>query len=173
MPKKKRKVNKKKASKKKVAKKKRVRSQLIISTAENGIEKDDIIYVNGTGKPANGRPSKSVKLSQIRSLSNIGCTQQEMAAIVGLNRDTFTILKKNNPIVKQIIEEGRARGCCSLRRKQYTVALGGDTVMLKWLGKNRLNQSDKLTAHIENSTGDTLRKALLGQDNDDDDNEYE
>lgn len=158
---KKKSVNKKKVSKKKIIDKRRNRFKPIITKAENGIVDDDIVYVNGTGKPeGGGRPSKSVKLSQIRALASIGCTQQEMAAILGLNRDTFTVLKKNNPIVKEIVMQGKAEGKGSLRRKQHEVAMRGDTQMLKWLGKNRLGQSERILSHTETSQGDSLYKMM-------------
>ena len=167
----KRKVTHKKRAKKKIAARKRVRSEPFITTAVNNYKEDDIVYVNGTGKPPNGRPSKSVKLSQIQGLASIGCTQLEMAAICGMNKDTFTILKKNNPIIKEIIDAGRAEGKGSLRRKQHHVAMQGDPSMLRWLGKNRLKQSDRIQAHIETSAGDTLRRALMGESDDDQDDD--
>ena len=91
----KKKVSKKKTAKKKTATKKRIRSKTIISKAENEIKENDLVYANGSGKPANGRPSKSAKLSQIKALASIGCTHQEIASIVGMSKDTFTQLKKH------------------------------------------------------------------------------
>lgn len=174
----KKKVAKKKVSKKKTAKHKPLnrgrlpRAKQVVTKAENDAIQKDIVYTNGNGKPDNGRPPKSAKLSQIRALAAIGCTQTEMAAVCGMNKDSFTQLKKNNhPLVSDVIKFGRAEGTTSLRRRQHEVAMAGDTHMLKWLGKNRLNQSERIIAHTESSTGDTLRKAIMGEDDSDEDNE--
>lgn len=123
----------------------------------------DIVYVNGYGKPngpQGGRPSMAVKLSQIRSLAAIGCTGVEMANVLGMNKGTFVELKKNNPVVVEIIRQGKSEGCASLRRKQHEVAMRGDVQMLKWLGKNRLKQSERILAHTETSQGDSIYKMM-------------
>lgn len=157
MPAKKKKVN---TIKKAVSKKRPGKKNRIVPKAENGIVPEDIVYVNGTGKPNNGRPPKYAKLSQIRSLAAIDCTEREIAYIVGMNPDTFTDLKKNNPIVAEVIASGRCEGDGSIRRKQHEVAMRGDTTMLKWLGKNRLNQSERILQHTEISNGDEIKMML-------------
>lgn len=142
-------------------------------TATNAVDGDDIIYSNGSGKPDNGRPPKQARISQIKSLAAIGCTQQEMYAIIGMGKDAWRMMKKNNPgVVEQAIESGRAEGCGSLRRKQHEVAMSGDPKLLIWLGKNRLKQADKALVHQETSVGDTFKKVLSeesGGDGDDED----
>lgn len=160
----------KKRSKKKTAKKK-LSPDLDLPEVPKQVDESDIVYTNGTGKPDNGRPPRSARLSQIKALASIGCTQQEMAAIMGMNKDTFTIMKKNNPIIKETIESGRAEGKGSLRRKQHEVAMRGDTNMLKWLGKNRLGQSERILQHTETSAGESLKNALMGESETEDDEE--
>jgi hypothetical protein len=78
---------------------------------------------------------------------------------------------------KDVIEEGSEEGKMSLRRKQLEVAMSGDRTMLIWLGKNLLNQSDRVKSDltsggntiqplsinvIDTATADALRKLTAG-----------
>ncbi len=162
-------VAKKKTAKKLPGRHKTYRSKVTVPKANNLNDDSDIVYTNGSGKPIEGRPPQSAKLTQITSLAAIGCTHQEIAAICGMSKDTFTILKKNNPSVVKAIEFGKAQGCGSLRKRQYEVAMSGNPDMLKFLGKNRLNQSDRLLMSAEISEGDSLRKAMMSVDSEDED----
>ena len=83
-----------------------------------------------------GRPRKQVDTELLYKLASIHCTMKEMVDIVGVSEDT---LKKN---FSGIIDKGKADGKMRLRRKQIEVAMKGNAVMLIWLGKNLLNQSD-------------------------------
>jgi hypothetical protein len=46
-------------------------------------------------------------------------------------------------------------GDVSIRRAQYDAAVNGKTAMLIWLGKNRLNQTDRVETKTENEITDT------------------
>lgn len=80
---------------------------------------------------------KELNPDMVYKLAQIGCTNQEIADIVGVSHDTLTRRCKAE------LEEGRAFGRMSLRRKQWDVALAGNVTMLIWLGKQQLGQSDK------------------------------
>ena len=51
-------------------------------------------------------------------------------------------------------DQGVAEGDVSLRRAQYDSAMKGKTGMLVWLGKNRLNQTDRVETHNETTIHD-------------------
>jgi hypothetical protein len=74
---------------------------------------------------------------QVQKLAAIGCTDKEIAEIVGCSHDTLTRR------FKDMLIAGRATGKASLRRKQWEVALSGNVTMLIWLGKQQLGQTDK------------------------------
>jgi hypothetical protein len=61
---------------------------------------------------------------------------KEMVDILGVSEDT---LKRR---FAGIIDKGKAEGKMRLRRKQIEVAMKGNAVMLIWLGKQILSQSD-------------------------------
>ncbi len=87
-------------------------------------------------KSKGGRPRKQVDTDLLYKLANIHCTMKEMVDIIGVSEDT---LKRR---YAGIINKGKAEGKMRLRRKQIEVAMQGNAVMLIWLGKQMLSQSD-------------------------------
>lgn len=85
-----------------------------------------------------GRPRIQIDRKLLEDLASIGCTTPEMARILGVSEDT---LERR---FAGIIEKGRANLDMSLRRKQVEVAQTGNVTMLIWLGKQRLDQKDKV-----------------------------
>ena len=101
-------------------------------------------------KATKGRPKKILTedaLKLIENLARIMCTDEEIASILGCCRDVF-YNDDNAELYRQAIEKGKANGKQSLRRKQYEVAMKGNSSMLIWLGKQWLGQTDK----VEKST---------------------
>jgi hypothetical protein len=87
-------------------------------------------------KSKGGRPRKQIDTELLHKLASIHCTMKEMVDIMGVSEDT---LKRR---FSGIIDKGKAEGKMRLRRKQIEVAMSGNAVMLIWLGKQMLNQSD-------------------------------
>lgn len=83
-----------------------------------------------------------------------GCGTQEAAASIGVCDETLcTRFRKERPdpdceSITQFKAKYRAFGNSQLHGKQFEVALGGSTDMLKWLGKERLGQG-KITISDE------------------------
>lgn len=66
-----------------------------------------------------------------------------MAAVLNCSVDTL------GRRFAEVIEKGRKQGNMSLKRKQYEVAMGGNVTMLIWLGKQRLDQTDKVEQRFD------------------------
>jgi hypothetical protein len=94
------------------------------------------------------RPRKPIDPEQVKKLAAIQCSYAEMGAVLGCNESTLTRR------FAQAIKEGREQGRMSLKRKQYEVAMNGHVTMLIWLGKQYLDQKDK----VEHSEHDVERK---------------
>lgn len=94
---------------------------------------------NGRGK---GRPEVQIDFDVLRALASVGCTDAELAAHFRCSERTIASRRKEPAFLAEI-DSGYALGNISLRRKQMTEALKGNTSMLIWLGKNRLGQKDK------------------------------
>jgi hypothetical protein len=86
-----------------------------------------------------GRPKIEINWEDVRKLSLLQCTQNEIASFLGVSVDTLLRRKEFCELHKKGMEEGRM----SLRRLQWKKAQDGNTTMLIWLGKQYLGQSDK------------------------------
>ncbi len=83
-----------------------------------------------------GRDKKVIPPEEVFKLAGIGCKDIEIADWFGIDNNTLRYnfsaeLTKGREYLKQ-----------SLRRAQLEVALKGNAVMLIWLGKQYLGQSD-------------------------------
>lgn len=83
-----------------------------------------------------GRDSIVVPPQEVEDLAAIGCNDREIAAWFGINDNS---LRYN---FSEELAKGRSNLKQSLRRAQLKLALTGNAVMLIWLGKNILGQTD-------------------------------
>ena len=118
------------------------------------------------------RPRKVIDKAQLEQLAAIGCTSEEMASILDCSKDT---LERR---FAAVIKKGRDRAKMSLRRAQYTAALGRPAViqngvvvtpaappnitMQIWLGKQMLEQKDKIESTQKTDKLDELIAAMKG-----------
>jgi len=92
-----------------------------------------------TGEPKvskKGRKRAEIDEKQLIKLAEIGCSTDEMGKFFGVNGSV--IRKRYGELLDQVKVRTKAR----VRQAQLDAALNGDKVMLIWLGKNMLNQSD-------------------------------
>lgn len=84
-----------------------------------------------------GRPKADIKPEQVAALARIGCTQEEIAAV--LKCTPRTLRNRFKEEIRSGMDEMRA----SIRRWQYMKAKDGNVAMLIWLGKQYLGQKDR------------------------------
>jgi hypothetical protein len=87
-------------------------------------------------------------LSILQGLARIQCTQKEGAAVLGVHEGTFSAFLKANEQARDAWELGREAGKVSLRRMQWAAAEKSPQ-MLIWLGKQYLDQRDKLEQAVD------------------------
>ena len=104
-----------------------------------------------------GRPRREIDLELVRRSAAIGCTNEEIAVLVGMKRRGFHDRLVADPDLAAAIEDGRPEGRATLRRYQWQAAAKGNTSMLIWLGKQYLGQTDK--SETTNLTPEELRRA--------------
>lgn len=102
-----------------------------------------------------GRPEIIVDWPAVDKLLQIQCTGEEIAAILGIGYSTLERKCKTDKSMNfdDYSKEKRAAGLPSLRRRQWTKAMDGDSQMLKWLGANYLGQTDKKQTDLTSSDG--------------------
>jgi hypothetical protein len=106
-------------------------------------------------------PKISLDWSKIDKLLQSHCSGVGISGLIGVHVNTLYRKCEEDKGMK--FEEYRhlkmAEGKELLRQKQFSVAMGGDKTMLVWLGKQYLDQSEKINAKSEIST--TLRPILV------------
>jgi hypothetical protein len=98
-----------------------------------------------------GRPVKEINWDIVEKLASIQCTDEEIAAVLGVHSDTIKRRKKI-PEYAEVLSNGRAKGRASLRRLQWKAAESGNVTMQIFLGKNLLGQRDKFEEPTESVT---------------------
>lgn len=90
------------------------------------------------------RPLTDIDWDQVDKMCEIHCTGEEQASILGVDYDTLNAACKRDKGIgfSDYFKQKSSGGKMSLRRRQFTSAMDGNTTMLVWLGKNWLGQSD-------------------------------
>lgn len=84
--------------------------------------------------------------AQILSYGKIGCTRDEISAMLGVSRPTLWKFLIENPDMDEAIQAGLDQGKVTLRRCQWRAANNGNVTMQIWLGKQLLKQRDQVSA---------------------------
>ena len=104
-----------------------------------------------------GRPKGTTKLQPdeatlkaLQGLGNIQCTTKEGAAFFSVSEPTFLKFLTDNPQARAAFDEGKGKGRISLRRHQFRLA-ESNAAMAIFLGKNYLDQTDRVEQRVEHS----------------------
>ena len=89
------------------------------------------------------RPPREIDYDGIRDMAQEGCTDYEIADIIGFSQEGFSRRKSKDDKLQQALKRGRSVMNRSLRRAQLDSALGGNVTAQIWLGKQVLGQKDK------------------------------
>lgn len=116
---------------------------------------------------------KTIKKECFENMCACHCTEEEILLFIGVSRTTLSRWCKTTygETFEQAFKRLRVGCNYSLRRKQYEVAMGGNTTMLVWLGKQYLNQMEQVQdstptdeTNIEKSTLSEIRKHGLNDE---------
>ncbi len=102
-----------------------------------------------TSTPRRGRLSFKFNdddWKQIEDLCGIHCTGEEIAAIMKVDYETLAsrVRERYGVEYREFFKQFSAGGRASLRRQQFKAAEGGSIPMMIWLGKQYLDQSEKV-----------------------------
>ena len=103
------------------------------------MSKIDQIKEEGT-KAKIGRPKKyHVDVAIVEKMTGYGCSPREIADVLSV---PYKSIVRDG---KEALVRGKGNMKCRLRKAQYDTALKGNPIMLIWLGKQMLNQTDNGT----------------------------
>lgn len=96
------------------------------------------------------RPRIEIDKKQFESACEIQCTEEEIASLFDCSVDTIErwCKREYNSSFAEVFKSKSSKGKMSLRRAQFRLAENNATMAI-WLGKQYLNQTDKITQEIE------------------------
>ena len=103
-----------------------------------------IAKVKKIQKQNGGRKPLPINWDEVNKFLMAGSSGVQVAAYIGVSHDTlYDRCKKEKGVgFTEYALEQRQKGNSMLLGKQYQVAMGGNTTMLIWLGKQRLAQRE-------------------------------
>ena len=115
------------------------------------LEGFDDIEIDGEHR-GRGRPPAEIDLGAVERAASIGCSKEEISAILGIVKQTLYNHMEKNPAILEAIERGQEKGRATLRRLQWEGAKEHNQTMLISLGKQFLGQRD--TQNVQNLGAD-------------------
>jgi hypothetical protein len=97
-----------------------------------------------------------IDLGVVERAASIGCSKEEIAAVIGIHRDTLYQHLGVNPELQRALDHGSAKGRATLRRLQWKGAEEGNATMLVWLGKQLLGQRDTQSTQTLDKDGNPI-----------------
>lgn len=119
------------------------------------------------GKPM-GRPPIEIDKNVFEGLCRIQCTEEEISCVLAVSEDTVNrwCKKTYGETFAVVSKKYMSVGKSSLRRIQFKLAEKSATMAI-WLGKQYLNQTDKIIQQVEDETTElaiTVRNFRGGDD---------
>lgn len=97
-------------------------------------------YIEGKVGAGNSPTITEYQAKMIVKLSQIGLTLREINAVMGIAKSVNGLHLNFG----HLVDQGTSRGNYMLRRRQFEVAMAGDTRMLIHLGRVRLGQIEQM-----------------------------
>ncbi len=102
----------------------------------------------------NGRPRGHIDWSFVDKMLRAGVDGTSIASMLGIHPDTLylrTCEEFGFPTFTAYAQLKRAEGLDLLKAKQYDTAMNGNVTMQIWLGKQYLDQKDKVENKVEST----------------------
>ena len=96
-------------------------------------------------KHPGGRPKKTLDYLVAEKLASIMCTEEEIAAVLGVSVRTLQRDEEFCRVYKKGMDSGRA----SIRRSQFKLMNDGNATMAIWLGKQYLDQKEQVQEKVD------------------------
>ena len=108
------------------------------------------------------KPGRPVKVSQIRFLSRLQCSEKEAAAQLEISLERFREIIEHDEAAKNAWEFGREAGRASLRRAQFRLAERSASMAI-FLGKVYLGQREVQVLEHTGPDGGPVQTLDLGK----------
>lgn len=109
----------------------------------------------GGARPQAGRKKIRIDLAELEKLSNLQCTDAEVASFFGVSTRTIE-RRKRQPAFADTMERGRAKGKLSVRRMLFGQAAKGNVAAAIFLAKNVLGYRDVVANELSGPNGNPI-----------------
>jgi hypothetical protein len=108
-----------------------------------------------TGPKGPSKPMSDKEFDQLVAMIRIQCTRDEICDVLNMSEDTLNrrLKERGEHNFAALYKKHSGEGKASLRRMQWKAAEAGNPTMLVWLGKNMLDQKDKVEQDHTSSDG--------------------
>ena len=122
--------------------------------------------MKGKKKSNAGRKKIAINWARVDAALKAGANGVQCAAMLGIHPETlYDHCKEDKKVDFSVyLREKREAGNEALLKAQYDGAISGDRGLLIWLGKQRLNQSDKREVINENTNTNKFDFSKLNND---------
>jgi hypothetical protein len=115
--------------------------------------------MTGGKRPGAGRKAIKIDLVELEKLCVLQCTDEEMAAWLGVSVRTLESRRKQ-PQFAEVMNRGKVKGRISVRRAQMKLLDAGNATMGVWLGKQLLGQRDVTPIEVSGPNGQAVKISL-------------
>src|SRR4051794_31595337 len=104
------------------------------------------------------RPKVKIDLAELEKLCALQCTDEEIAAFLGVSTKTITRRRKTVGFA-DVMNQAKAKGRVSIRRNLFRLANAGNVAAAIFLSKNLLGYRDVVNTELTGVGGGPLQVA--------------
>jgi hypothetical protein len=98
------------------------------------------------------RPEAKIDLVELEKLYGLQCTDEEVAAFMGVSVRTIERRKKRQNF-QEVVDRAKAKGRVSIRRHLFRLAASGNVAAAIFLSKNLLGYKDYVANELSGPNG--------------------
>ena len=106
------------------------------------------------------RPRVKIDLTELEKLYGMQCTDDEVAAFLGISTRTLT-RRKQVKKTAEVIDRAKAKGRVSVRRALFRLAASGNVAAAIFLAKNLLGMRDVVSNEHSGPEGGPLQLSVV------------
>jgi len=106
------------------------------------------------------RPRVKIDLTELEKLYGMQCTDEEVAAFLGISPRTLT-RRKQVKKTAEVIDRAKAKGRVSVRRALFRLAASGNVAAAIFLAKNLLGMRDVVSNEHSGPEGGPLQLSVV------------
>lgn len=109
---------------------------------------NNVAFRNAVAMAQSGIGSGMLCSAELAKLREAQVSESRSAGYFGMTVDEFRKALADDPDLARVYHTAPLKGQAMIQAAQFEAAIAGDGDMLKWLGKNHLEQADKIETKV-------------------------